>query len=176
MVKQMSDDLLDMCKNQIITPAITGNTQNGDTYEDRYRLPITKPLLWKACDKFIESLENIIRDNKDTFTTLSPCVNEQKEMKEKLTVKNGCYVATAVYGSYDCPEVWTLRRYRDYSLAETWYGRAFIYTYYAISPALVKWFGHREWFKKMWKGKLDRMVKNLHEQGFEATPYEDRNW
>src|SRR5699024_12626084 len=21
----------------------------------------------------------------------------------------GCYVATAVYGSYDCPEVWTLR-------------------------------------------------------------------
>ena len=22
----------------------------------------------------------------------------------------GCYVATAVYGSYDCPEVWTLRR------------------------------------------------------------------
>ena len=38
----------------------------------------------------------------------------------------GCYVATAVYGSYDCPQVWTLRRYRDYTLAETWYGRAFI--------------------------------------------------
>ena len=44
--------------------------------------------------------------------------------------KGGCYVATAVYGSYDCPEVWTLRRYRDYSLAETWYGRAFIKLYY----------------------------------------------
>ena len=26
-----------------------------------------------------------------------------------------CYVATAVYGSYDCPEVWTLRRFRDYT-------------------------------------------------------------
>ncbi|NLX93020.1 MAG: hypothetical protein GXZ02_03995, partial [Clostridiales bacterium] len=39
----------------------------------------------------------------------------------------GCYVATAVYGSYDCPQVWTLRRYRDYTLAETWYGRAFIH-------------------------------------------------
>lgn len=37
----------------------------------------------------------------------------------------GCYVATAVYGSYDCPQVWTLRRFRDYTLAETWYGRAF---------------------------------------------------
>lgn len=88
----------------------------------------------------------------------------------------GCYVATAVYGSYDCPQVWTLRRYRDYTLAETWYGRAFIRAYYAISPTLVKWFGHTEWFKKMWKGKLDRMVADLNAQGVMNTPYEDRNW
>lgn len=88
----------------------------------------------------------------------------------------GCYVATAVYGSYDCPQVWTLRRYRDYTLAETWYGRAFIRTYYAISPTLVKWFGHTEWFKKMWKGRLDRMVATLNAEGVDDTPYEDRNW
>lgn len=88
----------------------------------------------------------------------------------------GCYVATAVYGSYDCPQVWTLRRFRDYTLAETWYGRAFIHTYYAISPTLVKWFGHTEWFKKMWKGKLDRMVANLKADGVEDTPYEDKVW
>lgn len=89
---------------------------------------------------------------------------------------SGCYVATAVYGSYDCPEVWTLRRYRDYDLAETWYGRAFIHTYYAISPTLVKWFGDTEWFKNMWRGKLDRMVKDLQSKGYEDTPYDDRNW
>ena len=88
----------------------------------------------------------------------------------------GCYVATAVYGSYDCPPVWTLRRYRDYTLAETWYGRAFIRTYYAISPTLVKWFSHTEWFKKLWKGKLDRMVASLNAEGVEDTPYEDRTW
>lgn len=88
----------------------------------------------------------------------------------------GCYVATAVYGSYDCPQVWTLRRYRDYTLAETWYGRAFIRTYYAISPTLVKWFGHTNWFKKMWKGKLDRMVSGLNAKGVQDTPYQDRNW
>lgn len=88
----------------------------------------------------------------------------------------GCYVATAVYGSYDCPQVWTLRRYRDNDLAATWYGRAFIHTYYAISPTLVKWFGHTDWFKNMWRGKLDRMVKNLQDKGYESTPYEDRDW
>lgn len=45
---------------------------------------------------------------------------------------SGCYIATYVYGSYDCPQVWTLRRFRDYTLHETWYGRAFIKCYYAI--------------------------------------------
>ena len=91
-------------------------------------------------------------------------------------IGGGCYVATAVYGSYDCPQVWTLRRYRDYTLAETWYGRAFIKVYYAVSPTLVKWFGNTEWFKKMWRGKLDHMVDKLKNSGVEDTPYEDRLW
>ena len=101
-----------------------------------------------------------------------------KEGEEGTQAKSsgGCYVATAVYGSYDCPEVWTLRRYRDNTLAKTWQGRAFINTYYAKSPTLVKWFGHTEWFKKMWRGKLDKMVSELHEQGVEDTPYEDKKW
>lgn len=88
----------------------------------------------------------------------------------------GCYVATAVYGSYDCPQVWTLRRYRDYDLAETRRGRAFIKTYYAISPTLVKWFGETEWFKKMWRGKLDALVRKCKKKGYADTPYNDRVW
>lgn len=90
--------------------------------------------------------------------------------------KEGCYVATAVYGSYNCPEVWTLRRYRDYSFAKTWYGRAFVHTYYTISPILVKWFGETKWFKRMWRGNLNRLVNRLQNKGYESTPYEDREW
>ena len=90
--------------------------------------------------------------------------------------KSGCYVATCVYGSYDCPEVWTLRRFRDDTLGSTWYGRLFIRTYYAISPTLVKWFGNTNWFKKLWKGKLDRMVAKLQANGIKDTPYEDKKW
>lgn len=88
----------------------------------------------------------------------------------------GCYVATAVYGSYDCPQVWTLRRFRDYTLAETWYGRTFIKIYYTISPTLVKWFGGKTWFKTICKGKLDMMIARLNTQGVEATPYNDKIW
>ena len=90
--------------------------------------------------------------------------------------KGGCYVATSVYGSYDCPEVWTLRRYRDYKLSKTWFGRAFIYTYYAVSPTLVKLFGSKKWFKKIWKNKLDRMVNKLQAAGYDSTPYNDVEW
>ena len=89
---------------------------------------------------------------------------------------DGCYVATCIYGSYDCPQVWTLRRFRDNTLAETMLGRTFIRTYYAISPTIVKWFGNTSWFKKMWKVPLDRMVSKLQKNGFEDTPYKDKNW
>ena len=86
----------------------------------------------------------------------------------------GCYVATAVYGSYNCPEVWTLRRFRDNTLDATWYGRAFIQTYYAISPTLVKWFGETLWFKKLWLRPLDKLVTSLKSKGVEDTPYQDK--
>lgn len=90
--------------------------------------------------------------------------------------KSGCYVATCVYGSYTCPEVWTLRRYRDDVLGQTWYGRAFIRTYYAISPIAVKVFGRFNWFRNMFKKKLDRMVEALNNNGVDNTPYNDKNW
>jgi hypothetical protein len=92
------------------------------------------------------------------------------------TQSGGCFVATAVYGSYDCPPVWTLRRFRDNTLANSWYGRTFIHIYYAISPTLVKWFGKAKWFKNLCKPVLDHFVKKLRKTGFEDTPYSDRNW
>ena len=88
----------------------------------------------------------------------------------------GCYVATCVYGSYDCPQVWTLRRYRDDTLGATRYGRLFVRLYYAVSPTLVKWFGKTRWVKRLWRGRLDRMVKKLQSRGVESTPYNDKPW
>ncbi|MBQ9492954.1 MAG: BspA family leucine-rich repeat surface protein, partial [Oscillibacter sp.] len=88
----------------------------------------------------------------------------------------GCYVATSVYGSYDCPEVWTLRRFRDNVLAKTWYGRLFIRFYYAVSPTAVRLFGDCEWFQNFFRGRLDKMVDGLQSSGFASTPYQDKDW
>ena len=64
----------------------------------------------------------------------------------------GCYVATCVYGSYDCPE------------------------YYAVSPSIVKWFGDKDWFRSFFRARLDRMVNNLQKRGFSSEQYNDIEW
>ena len=89
--------------------------------------------------------------------------------------KSGCYIATCVYGSYDCPQVWTLRRFRDYSLASTKLGRLFIKIYYAISPKLVRWFGKNNFVKKVWRFFTDKLVQHLQKKGVKDTPYKDMN-
>lgn len=96
--------------------------------------------------------------------------------EQESKAKKGCYVATCVYGSYDCPEVWTLRRYRDYSLANTLLGRIFIKIYYFTSPTIVKLFGNTKLFKNIIKKKLDKMVKKLNADGYYDTPYDDIKW
>lgn len=94
----------------------------------------------------------------------------------KSTGSDGCYIATSVYGSYDCPEVWTLRRFRDFSLGKTRYGRMFIKFYYAVSPTIVKYLGNNTFYKLRIKRVLDRFVLRLQKQGFENKPYEDYQW
>lgn len=99
---------------------------------------------------------------------------QEAKRRQEAEQKSGCYIATAVYGSYDCPEVWTLRRFRDNTLDRTWYGRAFIRTYYAVSPTLVRWFGKDSWFQALFRPMLDRLVDRLWQDGVEDTAYQDK--
>ena len=125
-------------------------------------------------DEYKQTLIDKIMEYHEKIHELDP--NYVVPDRPNISKQGGCYVATCVYGSYDCPQVWTLRRYRDYTLAETWYGRLFIHIYYAISPTIVKLFGNTKWFKKMWKGKLDKLVTKLQSDGVDSTPYKDREW
>ena len=86
----------------------------------------------------------------------------------------GCYIATAVYGSYDCPEVWVLRRFRDYGLRRCAVGRRFVRAYYAVSPGLVRRFGHRERLCQSVRCILDAFVSLLKKHGFLDTAYYER--
>lgn len=103
---------------------------------------------------------------------------QAEENRDSKGSSGGCYIATAVYGSYDCPEVWTLRRFRDNFLSSNWYGRTFIKIYYKVSPLLVRRFGKTKWFNSIWRGFLDRFVNKLQADGYTNSFYidkEDRN-
>lgn len=162
----------------------------GDKIEQRFPqlLEKTSKMIvnaWKQgveyhvdCNNFLPNKSegrNIINSYVEKIKKIEPHYNSpiQKESNTNNS-SGGCYIATCVYGSYDCPQVWTLRRYRDYTLDETWYGRLFIKCYYAVSPKLVKWFGKYDWFRKPWKKFLDGMVKRLNSKGIADTIYNDK--
>lgn len=74
---------------------------------------------------------------------------------------SGCYIATMVYGSYDAPEVMTLRKFRDETLSRSAGGRAFIRWYYGWSPGFVKKYNHLTWLHKIIRVVLNGLVKLL---------------
>ncbi len=74
----------------------------------------------------------------------------------------GCYIATAVYGSYTCPEVVALRKYRDDYLDKHLFGRAFIKCYYFISPKLIKYIAPESRLGKFIRKTLDKKVEKVN--------------
>jgi len=115
--------------------------------------------------------------NKTNSKTVLETIEEEKKTENEIIrtkSRGGCYIATAVYGSYDCPNVWVLRRFRDYYLAQNWFGRRFIEVYYTVSPTIVKLFGSKTWFNRFWRAVLDKKVVCLKSKGVSDKPYYDR--
>lgn len=78
--------------------------------------------------------------------------------------KSGCYIATAVYGSYDAEPVLVFRRFRDERLAGHAFGRAFIRSYYAVSPSLARYFAGRTVLNRLARRLLDGLAKLLDDR------------
>ena len=107
------------------------------------------------------------------IVTVPPEYRRSAPIQRRTSAQTGCYIATLVYGSYDCPQVWVLRRFRDYSLSKNFFGQTFIKVYYVISPIIVKKFGKTKVFNKFLKNILDSFVAKLESKGFENLPYKD---
>ena len=151
------DTLKTLCDGEIISIKLTGRTH------------WSQKLVGEEITFLLRAFWNGTYNSSDYVTYL-----QQSPAAPKFNGTQGCYIATAVYGSYDCPEVWTLRRFRDYTLDENLLGRIFIKIYYATSPTLVKWFGQSNVFKSLLRNGLDRLVTALQRKGYEDTPYNDK--
>lgn len=160
----------------LLVECINLDVEYWDIYRNRTLMysdgPVTQAVenMKNTYDKLLALLPESKRNGVLEWTL----IGSDENTPSPNTGAGGCYIATCVYGSYDCPEVWTLRRFRDYILDITWYGRLFVKCYYVISPTLVKWFGKTKWFKMFWKMHLDKVVSYLNSKGIENTRYIDK--
>lgn len=83
---------------------------------------------------------------------------EIADLKDKY---GGRYIATAIYGSYDSPEVLVLRNFRDNYFEKRKGGRIFVGIYYKYSPALVRKMGAHRTINFITKFVSDKLVSYL---------------
>lgn len=109
-------------------------------------------------------------DMNNITTYLSALCNPNKNWEDIILesckqtndkVNEGCYIATSVYGSYDCNEVQVLRHFRDSVLRNSLLGNYFISSYYATAPTLVKLTKNMSTFNFVVKKLLDKLVNKL---------------
>jgi hypothetical protein len=77
------------------------------------------------------------------------------------TNSGGCYIATAVYGSYDAPEVLCLRQFRDEALASSVFGRLFIMLYYQFSLPIAEKLKNAGHINMIVRKTLDKFVEKI---------------
>jgi hypothetical protein len=79
----------------------------------------------------------------------------------KVFETKGCFIATAVYGDYDCFQVMQLRNFRDIHLETNFIGRVFVRAYYKISPPIAVWLLEQPWLAGKIRLVLNSIVKLL---------------
>ncbi len=70
------------------------------------------------------------------------------------TKEGGCFIATAVYGSYSDPHVKVLRKFRDRVLLSFDVGRRLVEFYYTYSPSFATWLKDSTVVKGLVRGAL----------------------
>lgn len=104
----------------------------GELYESKGQTANARTIFMKV----LERAENPVDDiDSDVRKSIENRIQETKSQEKK---KSGCFIATAVYGNENAPEVENLRRFRDQLLVRSCVGRAFIIFYYLVSPTIAR--------------------------------------
>ena len=117
------------------------------------RIKMKYPLLYKETSiyNFYNEILKVISQASYTRT-----------IYQETSGKGACYIATAVYGSYDSDEVLVLRRFRDEILKPTKVGRKMVAFYYKYSPYLSKKLKLNSIPSNIIKFILNRFIKFLN--------------
>jgi hypothetical protein len=90
-------------------------------------------------------------------------ISENHETADASKKMRSCYIATAVYGDKEAPEVCRLRRFRDESLNRSRIGRRLCALYYKIGPRLAARMSPASPVSRLVRRVLDGIVRKLGE-------------
>lgn len=88
-------------------------------------------------NKKIEAIK-VLREATGLGLKESKELAEARAREQGIAMKAGCFVATAAFGDEDHEVVLALRRWRDERLLHSAPGRAFVRSYYEVSPGLAR--------------------------------------
>lgn len=103
-------------------------------------------------------------DHRDSF--IAACDRAERAL-QRAPAGGGsprCFVATAVYGSPEAPQVMALRRYRDAVLLRHRAGRTFVRLYYAASPGLARRIERASPARRLLRRALDAIVARIEQR------------
>lgn len=84
---------------------------------------------------------------------------EAKKASEELKAKQSkCFIATAVYGNGEAPEVMVLRKFRDDVLLKSFLGKIMVEIYYFTSPKIAEFLRNTKLLKSIIRNILDKIV------------------
>jgi hypothetical protein len=111
-----------------------------------------------SSDLSAQDLDHSYKKSSKSSDLYTPDLRPSKDSSVK---KSGCYIATAVYGSYDAPEVRVLRTFREDVLAQSMAGRIFIQFYYAVSPPIARRLKNAKRINRAVRRLLDGIVQKI---------------
>jgi hypothetical protein len=85
------------------------------------------------------SNDEVLYHPKETAEKISQMLKYKSEHPKKgIIVNEGCFIATAAFGTPMAQEINILRRFRDTKMEPNMVGRNFIHIYYNVSPPLAR--------------------------------------
>lgn len=123
----------------------------------------TEKIANASSDNWQEDILDLLEYVNEDFKEDHRLIKKIGAIRERLGKKSkeGCYIATACYGSYSSPEVLILRGYRDNILSQNFFGRKVIKIYYKISPRLAEKLIDYKKLNRFVKSVLDFIVKRI---------------
>lgn len=115
-----------------IDKLLSDNIINIKQYQSKWDAAGVLPMPWMS----------IVRPPATQSKARSTATHQAAQQQSSATTSSsteGCFIATAVYGSYNHPQVLLLRGYRDHILANHTAGKLLIWVYYKYSPKIAEY-------------------------------------